>query len=74
MKRGKNDYPISDKAWNSLVNLCVDICKRYKFKLVYDGTTNGSLTRHNMFVDKICPGPYLQSKFPDLVKEVNEKL
>lgn len=49
------DYPISDAAWNSLVNLCVDICKRYSFKLTYDGTANGSLTRHNMFASTSCP-------------------
>lgn len=49
------DYPISDAAWNSLVNLCVDICKRYGFKLTYDGTANGSLTRHNMFANTSCP-------------------
>lgn len=48
-------YPISDAAWNSLVNLCVDICKRYGFKLTYDGTANGSLTRHNMFANTSCP-------------------
>ena len=68
------DYPISDAAWTSLVNLCVDICKRYDFKLVYDETPNGSLTRHNMFANTICPGTYLQNKFPELVKEVNERL
>lgn len=49
------DYPISDAAWNSLINLCVDICKRYNFKLTYDGTANGSLTRHNMFANTNCP-------------------
>lgn len=49
------DWHISDKSYNSLVNLCVDICKRYNFKLVYDGTANGSLTRHNMFARTTCP-------------------
>lgn len=68
------DWKISDATWNSLVNLCVDICKRYNFKLVYDGTKNGSLTRHNMFQATTCPGPYLQSKFPELVEIVNSKL
>ncbi|MEI3355663.1 MAG: peptidoglycan recognition family protein [Clostridia bacterium] len=68
------NYPISAAAWNSLVALCVDICKRYGFRLNYDGTPNGSLTRHNMFANTNCPGAYLQSKFPDLVKEVNAKL
>lgn len=68
------DWPISDASWNSLVNLCVDICKRYNFRLTYDGTPNGSLTRHNMFASTSCPGPYLQGRFPELVEVVNAKL
>ncbi len=65
------DYPVSKAAWNSLVNLCVDICKRYNFRLVYDGTPNGSLTKHNMFSKTQCPGNYLENKLPELAKEVN---
>lgn len=68
------NWPISAAAWNSLVNLCVDICKRHGFRLSYDGTKNGSLTRHNMFASTNCPGPYLQSKFQELVDVVNAKL
>ena len=68
------EWPVSAAAWDSLVNLCVDICKRYNFRLIYDGTKNGSLTRHNMFANTSCPGKYLQDRFPQLVKEVNEKL
>ena len=68
------DWPISEASWNSLVNLCVDICKRYEFRLVYDGTPNGSLTRHNMFAATSCPGPYLQGRFPELVEVVNARL
>lgn len=68
------NWPVSAAAWKSLVNLCVDICKRYGFRLVYDGTKNGSLTRHNMFANTNCPGEYLQSKFPQLVQEVNARL
>ncbi len=67
-------WPVSNASWKSLVKLCVDICQRYKFRLKYDGTKNGSLTRHNMYADTDCPGPYLQSKFPQLVKEVNAQL
>lgn len=70
----KGNWPISDASWKSLVKLCADICKRYNFKLTYDGTKNGSLTRHNMYANTDCPGPYLQSKFPQLVKEVNALL
>lgn len=67
-------WRISENAWISLVNLCVDICRRYNFKLVYDGTPNGSLTRHNMFAKTDCPGKYLQSKFPELADIVNSRL
>lgn len=72
--KASGKYPISSASWKSLVKLCVDICKRYNFKLTYDGTKNGSLTRHNMYANTNCPGPYLQSKFPQLVKEVNKQL
>lgn len=68
------DWKISDKAWNSLVNLAVDVCSRYGFRLVYDGTPNGSLTRHNMFANTSCPGKYLQSRFQELADTVNARL
>lgn len=69
------DWPISDKAWQSLINLCVDICKRNGIEeLIYTGDKNGNLTRHNMFIATACPGPYLQKRFPELAKEVNKKL
>lgn len=69
-----SNWAISDAAYNSLVTLCIDICKRYGFRLTYDGTSNGSLTRHNMFANTNCPGEYLQSKFPQLAQEVNARL
>lgn len=68
------NYPISQSAWNSLVNLCVDICTRYNFRLSYDGTPNGSLTKHNMFKNTNCPGNYLESKFQELADTVNSIL
>lgn len=67
-------WPISDNAWNSLVNLCVDICRRYNFRLNYTGDRYGSLTRHNMFQNTDCPGEYLQSRFPELADIVNKIL
>lgn len=67
-------WRISDKAWNTLVNLAVDVCRRYSFRLVYDGTPNGSLTRHNMFANTTCPGAYLQSRFQELADTVNARL
>lgn len=68
------EWRISDKAWNTLVNLAVDVCRRYNFRLVYDGTPNGSLTRHNMFANTSCPGKYLQSRFQELADTVNKIL
>lgn len=68
------NWRISDASWNSLVKLCVDICKRYNFRLTYDGTPKGSLTRHNMFANTNCPGPYLQGRFNELVNVVNAQL
>ncbi len=68
------DWRISDASWNALVKLGVDVCRRHGFRLYYDGTPNGSLTRHNMFAATDCPGPYLQSKFDELARVVNAKL
>lgn len=68
------DWPISDAAWNSLVNLAVDVCRRYGFRLFYDGTADGSLTYHQMFAATACPGPYLISKMAELARVVNERL
>lgn len=68
------NWPISDAAWNSLVNLCVDICKRHDFRLEYDGTKNGSLTTHDMFANTNCPGPYLKGRMQELADTVNARL
>lgn len=46
---------ITGASYNSLINLCADICKRYGFKLTYDGTKNGSLTRHDFYSSTDCP-------------------
>ncbi len=67
-------WPVSDKAFNSLIDLCVDICKRYNFRLSYTNDSSGSLTRHNMFAATTCPGSYLQGKFQELANSVNAKL
>lgn len=69
------NWPVSDKAYAKLIDLCVDICQRNNIKkLIYTGDKTGNLTRHNMFSATACPGPYLQSKFPDIVEKVNVRL
>ena len=65
------EWKVSDAAWSTLVNLAIDVCRRYNFRLYYDGTPNGSLTTHNMFANTDCPGPYLLSKMNELASTVN---
>ena len=69
------DWPVSDKAYESLVALCVDICKRNGMTgLVWTGDSSGTLTNHDMFVSTNCCGPYLKRKMPELCAEVNKRL
>lgn len=70
----KYPYPISDKTWNSLVDLCVDICERYNFRLDFNGTPSGSLTAHRFFANTDCPGDYLYNRFDELERKVNARL
>ena len=49
------NWPIGTAAYNSLIKLCVDICKRNNIKkLVFTGNKNGSLTYHYMFASTAC--------------------
>lgn len=82
----KLGWPVSDKALESLINLCVDICKRNgKTKLIWCGSlaaTNARkfaademrLTIHRWFTATACPGPYLESKMPYIASEVTKRL
>lgn len=72
---GGANWHVSDKALETLIELCADICKRNNIKaLNYTGNKNGNLTRHNMFAVTTCPGAYLQGKFPYIAQEVNKRL
>ena len=72
---GAPDWKVSDKAIAATINLCVDICKRNGIKkLVFTGDASGNLTLHKYFKATECPGKYLESKIPYIVKEVNERL
>lgn len=69
------DWPVSAKAYAKLIDLCVDICERNGIKkLVYTGDKTGNLTMHRFFAQTCCPGPYLQSRFPQIAEEVNKCL
>lgn len=69
------NWHVSDKALTSLINLCVDICKRNGIEMLnFTGDKNGNLTMHKWFAATACPGEYLESKFPYIAEEVNKRL
>lgn len=79
-------YAFNITVYNSLIELCVDICKRNgKNKLLWFGdkikTLNYApksgemvLTVHRWFANKSCPGDWMYSRMGDLAKSVTERL
>ena len=64
------DWHVSDAAYEALIELCVDICRRNGIqKLVYTGDAEGNLTIHQFFNENTeCPGPYLKGKMPEIAR------
>lgn len=71
---GAPEWKVSNQALEATINLCVDICRRYGFKLNYTGDKSGNLHMHKWYQNTNCPGPYLESKFPYIAEKVNERL
>jgi len=77
-----NPWPIADSDELHLIQLCIDICRRNPGirqengtrGLWYNGTSRGSLTRHNMFANTDCPGRDLGGRFQNIVRQVNAVL
>ena len=79
-------WHVSDKALASLINLCVDICKRNgKSKMIWCGSLSATnsrtfasyemrMTLHKWFAPTGCPGPYLESKMNYIAAEVTKRL
>lgn len=79
-------YKMKKKAYDKLVRLCVDICKRNgknrlrwitpKEKALNKKLKKGDmlLTVHRWFSHKSCPGHWLYSRLDDLAEEVTNKL
>ena len=82
----KKPYAMTDAVYKSLINLCVDICKRNgKKKLLWFGDKAKTLayepaddemviTVHRWFKNKACPGDWLYSRLGDLAAKVTAKL
>lgn len=69
------NWHVSDKALQSTIDLCVDICKRNGIsKINYTGDKRGNLHMHCWYAATSCPGPYLKSKFGYIANEINKKL
>lgn len=72
---GSPNWTVSDKAYASLINLCVDICRRNKIEEInFTGDKSGNLTMHKWFASTACPGPYLEPRFKNIANEINERL
>ena len=69
------EWHVSDLCIERLIDLIVEIRQRTKNEVyVYDGTANGTMTRHNMFAATTCPGSYLQSKLPYITEQINKRI
>ena len=76
-------YAVRDKAYDALLDLVIDICKRNGIKkLVWStsknnrvGHLNGcNMTVHRDYAAKACPGDYLYNLQDEIAAEVNRRL
>jgi len=72
-------YAVTDAAYNALIQLVADICKRNNIKELKwkaDKSLIGQVDKQNMtvhrwFANKSCPGEYLYSRHGDIAAKVN---
>ena len=79
-------YAFNDKVYSKLIDLCVDICKRYgKKKLLWIDNKDKALaynpandemllTVHRWFANKSCPGNWMYARMGDLANKVTTRL
>ncbi len=75
-------YAVTDEAYNALILLVADICKRNDIKELKwkaDKRLIGKIDQQNMtvhrwFANKACPGEYLYSRHGDIATKVNALL
>lgn len=79
-------YKMNDVAYERLIELCVDICKRNgKRKLIWLGNKAKTLaytpaddemvmTVHRWFLPTQCPGDWLMGKMPEIAERVTAEL
>ena len=76
-------YKVTEAAYNALMDLVTDICRRNGIKKLVWSTDkktrinhwNGAnMTVHRDFAAKACPGDYLYNRMGDIANKVNAKL
>jgi hypothetical protein len=75
-------YAVNSKAFATLIELCVDICKRNNIKkLLWKGDKSlvgqvdkQNMTVHRWFTATVCPGDYLYERHAAIADEVNKRL
>lgn len=75
-------YKVTDEAFESLINLVADICRRNKIKkLLWKGDKSligqvslQNMTVHRWFANKACPGDYLYERHSLIAERVNQLL
>ena len=75
----QHPYAVTDKAYNALIELVADICKRNGIKKLLwkaDKSLIGKVDQQNMtvhrwFANKACPGEYLYNLHGDIANKVN---
>lgn len=78
----KHPYTITKEAYNALIRLLVDICKRNNIKkLLWKAdkslvgkTEQQNIGVHRWFANKSCPGDYIYNRLDEIVNEVNKQL
>lgn len=72
-------YAVTDKAYEALIKLVADICKRNGIKKLLwkaDKSLVGQVDKQNMtvhrwFANKACPGDYLYNRHGEIAEKVN---
>ena len=75
-------YAVTNAAYEALIKLCADICKRNGIKkLLWKGDKSligqvdkQNMTVHRWFANKACPGDYLYNRHSDIAERVNKLL
>lgn len=79
----KHPYAVTDAAYNALIELVADICRRNGIKKLVWSTNKdvrinhrdgANMTVHRDFANKACPGDYLYNRHGDIAAKVNAKL